>query len=66
MLRRVKADVDLQIPPKKELLVYAPLSQLQHDLYESTVDKTILKKLKVVQVGCSVFVMEELYDYLVH
>lgn len=49
MLRRVKTDVDIQIPPKKELLVYAPLSQLQHDLYESTVDKTILKKLRPVE-----------------
>ncbi|XP_045205485.2 lymphoid-specific helicase-like isoform X2 [Mercenaria mercenaria] len=46
MLRRVKADVDLEIPPKKELLVYAPLSKEQLEFYETTVDRTIFQKLK--------------------
>jgi ATP-dependent DNA helicase len=41
LLRRVKADVDLQIPPKKELLVYCPLSPFQQELYKATVNKTI-------------------------
>jgi len=50
MLRRVKADVDLDIPPKKELLVYAPLSAEQREFYESTVDRTILKKMGIATV----------------
>lgn len=33
MLRRVKSDVCLDVPPKKELIVYAPMTELQHDLY---------------------------------
>jgi ATP-dependent DNA helicase len=40
-LRRVKADVDLKIPPKKEVLVYCPMTAKQHQLYEATVNKTI-------------------------
>jgi ATP-dependent DNA helicase len=41
MLRRLKSDVDLVIPPKRELLVYAPLTPLQHEMYRSVVDQTI-------------------------
>ncbi|KAL3831416.1 hypothetical protein ACJMK2_023167 [Sinanodonta woodiana] len=46
MLRRVKSDVDLVIPPKKEVLVYAPLTKDQQELYTSLVDKTILQKIQ--------------------
>ncbi|GFS25332.1 lymphocyte-specific helicase-like [Elysia marginata] len=42
MLRRLKSDVDLKIPPKKEVLVYAPLTQLQREMYSALVDKSIL------------------------
>ncbi|PSN55247.1 Lymphoid-specific helicase, partial [Blattella germanica] len=38
LLRRVKADVALNIPPKKELIVYAPMSPIQLDLYRATVE----------------------------
>lgn len=41
LLRRVKADVDLKIPPKKELLVYCPMTDRQRKMYEATVNKTI-------------------------
>jgi len=41
LLRRVKMDVDLKIPPKKELLVYCPMSSEQHEFYSATVNKTI-------------------------
>merc|ERR1712110_885199 len=41
LLRRVKADVDLKIPPKKEVLVYCPLTEKQRDLYESAVNRTL-------------------------
>ncbi|XP_045596634.1 lymphocyte-specific helicase [Procambarus clarkii] len=36
LLRRVKKDVDIDIPPKKELLVYTPMTPLQVKLYEAT------------------------------
>jgi len=41
LLRRLKTDVDLQIPPKKELLVYCPMSKMQIELYRATVERTI-------------------------
>ena len=41
LLRRVKSDVDLQIPPKKEVLVYCPMTSRQMDLYRATVEKTL-------------------------
>merc|ERR1719186_441739 len=41
LLRRVKTDVDLQIPPKKEVLVYCPLTSRQEDMYRAVVEKTI-------------------------
>ena len=37
-----QADVELLVPPKREVLVYAPLSEKQEELYKMTVDKTIL------------------------
>lgn len=48
MLRRMKADVCLEIPPKKELIVYAPLTELQHDLYKAVLnyDLEILRKIE--------------------
>merc|ERR1719418_99906 len=35
LLRRVKMDVDLKIPPKKEVLVYCPMSSEQHEFYSA-------------------------------
>jgi len=48
MLRRIKADVCLEIPPKKELVVYAPLTELQHDLYKGVLnyDLEMLTKIE--------------------
>jgi hypothetical protein len=46
LLRRVKADVALNIPPKKELLVYAPMSPLQLELYRATVEHNYNKLLR--------------------
>ncbi|XP_078586774.1 lymphocyte-specific helicase-like [Branchiostoma floridae x Branchiostoma japonicum] len=46
VLRRLKTDVDLNIPPKKELLVYAPLTAHQQTFYRGTMDRTILAMLK--------------------
>merc|ERR1719225_2122873 len=41
LLRRVKGDVDLEIPPKKEVMVYCPMTSRQTDLYRNAVEKTL-------------------------
>ena len=41
LLRRVKSDVDLEIPPKKEVLVYCPLTARQKEMYRAIVEKTL-------------------------
>ncbi|XP_011871345.1 PREDICTED: lymphoid-specific helicase-like [Vollenhovia emeryi] len=49
MLRRLKSDVCLEIPPKKELVVYAPLTEIQYDLYKAVLnfDHEMLTKIEV-------------------
>ena len=37
MLRRLKQDTNLNLPPKKEVYVYCPLSSMQKELYKSLV-----------------------------
>ena len=74
LLRRVKTNVDLEIPLKKEALVYCPLTASQMDLYSNIVEKTIKvftkedsdktdevlpEKLRKQQVGYSVFFDEK-------
>ncbi|KAH0485931.1 MAG: uncharacterized protein KVP18_003657 [Porospora cf. gigantea A] len=39
MLRRVKVEVTVDLPPKKELLLYIPLSQMQKQLYRALLAK---------------------------
>ena len=46
LLRRVKSDVDLEIPPKKEVLVYCPLTARQKQLYRAIVEKTLADLLQ--------------------
>uniref|UniRef100_UPI00358F8B5C lymphoid-specific helicase isoform X2 n=1 Tax=Myxine glutinosa TaxID=7769 RepID=UPI00358F8B5C len=41
LLRRLKIDVAIGLPPKQEVLVYAPLCSLQKDYYTSILDGTI-------------------------
>ncbi|XP_061767045.1 lymphoid-specific helicase isoform X2 [Nerophis ophidion] len=45
LLRRLKTDVTLEIPPKKEIIVYAPLTAKQELFYTAVVNKTIAKVL---------------------
>ena len=42
MLRRMKCDVELDVPPKREILVYAPMTVVQQDMYKSIMDRSIL------------------------
>nr|CAB3252498.1 chromatin structure-remodeling complex subunit snf21-like [Phallusia mammillata] len=46
LLRRIKADVDIKIPPKREMLVMAPLAPLQDQYYRAVVDKSIIQLIK--------------------
>ncbi|KAF4526056.1 hypothetical protein B566_EDAN000850, partial [Ephemera danica] len=46
MLRRVKADVELSLPPKKELLVFTPMTPIQDEMYRAILNKTIHDLLK--------------------
>ncbi|XP_074644341.1 lymphocyte-specific helicase-like [Tubulanus polymorphus] len=41
LLRRLKSDVSLVIPPKKELLVFTPLAVEQKKLYDMAIDRTL-------------------------
>ncbi|KAK2155795.1 hypothetical protein LSH36_231g03027 [Paralvinella palmiformis] len=41
MLRRLKADVDLCIPPKGEIVVYAPMTEMQSNLYKAIIDGSV-------------------------
>lgn len=45
LLRRLKSDVALEVPPKKEIIVYAPLTAKQEAFYTATVNKTLAKML---------------------
>jgi len=47
ILRRVKTDVCLEIPPKKELIVYAPLTELQYDLYKAVLNRDLEMLCKI-------------------
>ena len=37
LLRRLKVDVEKDLPPKKEYLLYAPLTQQQKDIYQAII-----------------------------
>ncbi|XP_040848362.1 lymphoid-specific helicase isoform X1 [Ochotona curzoniae] len=43
LLRRLKSDVALEVPPKREVVVYAPLSKKQEIFYTAIVNRTIAK-----------------------
>lgn len=73
LLRRLKSDVTLEVPPKKEIVVYAPLTAKQEAFYTAVVNKTITKMLgqekvtpwiplwwDVVSVSLSHLILEDL------
>lgn len=47
MLRRVKNEVCLDIPPKKEIIVYAPITELQRDLYKAVLNRDLQTLCKI-------------------
>ncbi|QQP56443.1 Uncharacterized protein FKW44_001113 [Caligus rogercresseyi] len=46
LLRRIKSDIDYKIPPKKEILVYCPMTEHQKTMYKATLEKTIKELLE--------------------
>ncbi|XP_007426209.1 lymphoid-specific helicase isoform X1 [Python bivittatus] len=56
LLRRLKSDVAVEVPPKREVVVYAPLVKKQEIFYSAIVNKTIQKLLgnnqeEIVELG---------------
>eukprot|EP01147_Barroeca_monosierra_P000333 gene333-3700_t len=45
LLRRLKTDVEINIPSKKEFVLYASLSPLQKDYYTALIDKSDIRVL---------------------
>nr|XP_026691907.1 lymphocyte-specific helicase-like [Ciona intestinalis] len=45
LLRRTKSDIQIYLPPKKELIVFAPLSESQNEIYQAIVNRTIRQYL---------------------
>eukprot|EP00879_Flechtneria_rotunda_P033188 GHRR01036733.1.p2 GENE.GHRR01036733.1~~GHRR01036733.1.p2 ORF type:complete len:112 (+),score=24.31 GHRR01036733.1:339-674(+) len=41
MLRRLKADVEIALPRKQEMLLYAPMSEEQKKINQQLLDKTL-------------------------
>lgn len=46
LLRRLKTDVEFSLPPKKEVLVYAPLTAFQEKYYKSLLNNTIFEMME--------------------
>ncbi|CAO1630516.1 unnamed protein product [Parajaminaea phylloscopi] len=51
LLRRMKTDVEASLPPKKEYILYAPLSPLQKELYEHCVHGSVRRWLLERKTG---------------
>lgn len=50
-MRREKKETDLNLPKKKEIVIYAPMTETQHELYKATLNKhmdILLKQNKVI------------------
>jgi ATP-dependent DNA helicase len=45
LLRRLKVDVEKNLPPKKEYLLHAPVTSVQKELYENVVNRTLRRYL---------------------
>jgi len=50
LLRRIKKDVLIKMPPKKEIVIYCHLSSLQRDYYSRVMDSTIRDTLVSMKI----------------
>lgn len=66
MLRRIKSDVDIGLPGKMEVVLYAHMTQLQKELNEKLVDRSLLNSLteKASQSGIPKSMMGTLNNVL--
>jgi len=51
LLRRIKADVEIALPRKQELLLFAPMSKLQRQLNQQLLERTLAVSGGCVLVG---------------
>ncbi|XP_039295321.1 lymphocyte-specific helicase-like [Nilaparvata lugens] len=51
VLRRLKSDIAIDIPPKKEVVVYCPMTEVQRELYEYILKKNIRNKIPHFELG---------------
>jgi ATP-dependent DNA helicase len=51
LLRRLKVDVERSLPPKKEYVLYAPLTERQRDVYDAVVKGCLRGLLAGVRPG---------------
>ncbi|KAK0557467.1 putative ATPase [Tilletia horrida] len=61
LLRRLKADVETDLPPKKEYLLYAPLTAEQKEFYDALLSRDIRRWLMEKKTGLK---WEEIVDIL--
>ncbi len=59
LLRRLKSDVEADLPPKKEYLLYAPLTQRQKELYDAIIRGDIRNLLLEGKTGMSMSEIKE-------
>ena len=45
LLRRLKVDVEFDLPPKKEYVLYAPLTEKQKSVYEAVLNRSLRQYL---------------------
>jgi SNF2 family DNA or RNA helicase len=46
LLRRVKSDVETSLPPKREIVLYAPLTSNQLEIEKKLVNKTLISEIQ--------------------
>lgn len=62
LLRRVKSEVEQDLPPKKEYLLYAPLSHEQAEMYNQVINGTFRDWLIAHKAGIDMVQLSTLRD----
>lgn len=63
-MRREKKETDLNLPPKKEIVVYAPLTETQQKLYKATLNKHLEILLNEKKVNLFLFIKKTTYSVI--